>query len=93
MTKARLVEHLHRHVGLTKKEAGEVVVDVFDILCDTLVAGDKVKISGFGQWSVSDKSARKGRNPQTNESIVIARRRVLSWKTSPVLRSQLNEDG
>ncbi|NOY24585.1 MAG: integration host factor subunit alpha [Oligoflexia bacterium] len=92
MTKARLVEDIHAQVGITKKEANGVVDDVFDIMRDALLAGDKLKISGFGNWVVRDKAARRGRNPQTNEDIIIARRRVLTFKPSQVLRAALNED-
>lgn len=93
LTKARLVDELNGSVGITKKEAGDLVDTVFDLMREALDAGDKVKISGFGNWVVRDKSARKGRNPQTNEPIVIARRRVLSFKPSQVLRAALNEEG
>jgi len=92
LTKARLVEDIHAQVGITKKEANGVVDDVFDIMRDALLAGDKLKISGFGNWVVRDKAARRGRNPQTNEDIIIARRRVLTFKPSQVLRAALNED-
>ena len=54
--------------------------------------GEKVKISGFGNFIVRDKAARRGRNPQTNEEIIIARRRVMTFKPSQVLRAALNED-
>lgn len=92
LTKARLVEDIHGQIGITKKEAADLVDDVFDIMRDALAAGDKVKISGFGNWVVRDKAARKGRNPQTNEPIVIARRRVMTFKPSQVLRAALNEE-
>ncbi len=91
LTKAKLVDALHDRVGITKKEAGEMVDDVFRIMCDALAAGEKVKISGFGNFVVRDKTARRGRNPQNGEPIVIARRRVLTFKPSQVLRGALNE--
>ncbi len=93
LTKARLVEQLNASIGITKKEAGEVVDDVFELMREALMDGDKVKISGFGNWVVKDKAARRGRNPQTSEPIVIARRRVLTFKPSQVLRAVLNEEG
>lgn len=92
LTKARLVEQLNDSVGITKKEAGELVDTVFDLMREALQSGDKIKVSGFGNWIVRDKAARKGRNPQTNEPIIIARRRVLSFKPSQVLRAALNEE-
>jgi len=91
LTKAKLVEQLHGHVGVSKKEATELVDEVFAIMRSALKSGEKVKISGFGNFLVRDKAARPGRNPQTNEEIIIARRRVLTFKPSQVLRSALNE--
>ena len=93
LTKARLVERLHEQVGITKKEGGDLVDEVFEIMRAGLLAGDKVKVSGFGNWVVRYKAARKGRNPQTNDTIVIARRKVLIFKASQVLRAALNEEG
>ena len=62
LTKAKLVERLHGRVGVTKKEAGELVDEVFCIMRDSLQGGEKVKISGFGNFLVRDKGARRGRN-------------------------------
>ena len=90
LTKAELVARLHDQVGLTKKDAAEAVDDAFGIMGRALASGDKVKISGFGNWVVRDKAARRGRNPQTNDQIVISRRRVLTFKPSVVLRAALN---
>jgi integration host factor subunit alpha len=90
LTKAALVVRLHERVGLTKKDAAEAVDDVFSIMSRALASGDKVKVSGFGNWVVRDKAARRGRNPQTNDQIVISRRRVLTFKPSVVLRAALN---
>jgi len=92
LTKAKLAELLHERVGVTKKEAGDLVDEVFGLIRDTLIDGEKVKISGFGNFVVRDKAARRGRNPQTSEEIIIARRRVLNFRPSQVLRSSLNED-
>ena len=69
-----------------------MVDEVFGLMRDTLIGGDKVKISGFGNFVVRDKTARRRRNPQTSEEIIIARRRVLNFRPSQVLRSALNED-
>ncbi len=92
LTKAKLAELLHERVGVTKKEAGDLVDEVFDIMRNKLTDGEKVKISGFGNFVVRDKAARRGRNPQTNEEIIIARRRVLTFRPSAVLRSTLNDE-
>jgi integration host factor subunit alpha len=92
LTKAKLAELLHERVGVTKKEAGDLVDEVFGLMRDRLTDGEKVKISGFGNFVVRDKSARRGRNPQTNEEIIIARRRVLTFRPSAVLRATLNDE-
>jgi integration host factor subunit alpha len=92
LTKAKLTELLHDRVGVTKKEAGSLVDEVFGLMRDRLIDGEKVKISGFGNFVVRDKAARRGRNPQTSEEIIIARRRVLTFRPSQVLRSVLNEE-
>ncbi len=92
MTKADIVEHIYERVGFSKKESAELVERVFDIIKDTLARGEKVKISGFGNFVVREKNARKGRNPQTGEEIRLDARRVLTFKPSLVLKNVLNED-
>ena len=92
LTKAKLAQLLYNRVGVTKKEAGDLVDEVFGLMRDSLIVGEKVKISGFGNFVVRDKAARKGRNPQTSEEIIIARRRVLTFRPSQVLRTALNDE-
>ena len=92
MTKADIVEHIYERVGFSKKESAELVEKVFDIIKETLSEGEKVKISGFGNFVVRQKNARKGRNPQTGEEIRLAARRVLTFKPSLVLKTVLNEE-
>ena len=91
MTKADLVERIYENVGFSKKEAAEIVESVFEEMKQALQEGDKIKISGFGNFVVRRKAARKGRNPQTNETIVISSRKVLTFKPSQVLKAALNE--
>ena len=92
MTKADIVEHIYERVGFSKKESAELVERVFDIIKDTLSRGEKVKISGFGNFVVREKNARKGRNPQTGEEIRLDARRVLTFKPSLVLKTVLNDE-
>jgi integration host factor subunit alpha len=92
LTKADIVDHVFEKVGLTKKEATDVVEFVFDSLKDTLKKGDKIKISGFGNFVVRKKKSRVGRNPQTGEEMTITARSVLTFKPSQVLRAILNKD-
>ncbi len=90
MTKADIVEQIYEKVGFSKKEATEVVESIFEIMKTRLEKGEKVKISGFGNFAINEKQPRKGRNPKTGETIMISGRRVLSFKSSPVLKKALN---
>jgi integration host factor subunit alpha len=90
MTKADIVETIYGKVGFSRKESAEIVDLVFDLMKDTLEAGNKIKISGFGNFIVREKRSRKGRNPQTGQEIQISARRVLTFKPSQVLRKALN---
>ena len=93
MTKAEIVEQIYERVGFSKKEAAELVEKVFDVIKETLAQGEKVKISGFGNFVVRHKNARKGRNPQTGQEILLEARKVLTFKPSLVLKNVLNEEG
>jgi integration host factor subunit alpha len=90
MTKADIVERIYEKVGFSKKEATDVVESIFEIIKGHLEQGEKIKISGFGNFVLNSKRPRKGRNPQTGEEIVISGRRVLSFKPSPVLKKAIN---
>ena len=90
MTKADIVERIYEKVGFSKKEATEVVDSVFELIKQHLERGEKVKVSGFGNFVVHEKRPRKGRNPQTGEEIVITGRKVLSFKASQVLKKTMN---
>ncbi len=92
MTKAEIVETIYERVGFSKKESAELVEKVFDSIKDTLAKGEKVKISGFGNFVVRPKNARKGRNPQTGQEILLEARRVLTFKPSLVLKNILNDE-
>ena len=82
MTKADLVEIIFEKVGLSKKEAQDIIEIIFDTVKDAFVSGESVKIPGFGTFNVRQKSARRGRNPQTGEELEITPRRVLTFKAS-----------
>lgn len=91
MTKAEIVDSVYERVGgFSKKEAAEVVEAVFDTMKEVLAQGEKIKISGFGNFVVRDKKERIGRNPQTGAPIPISARRVLTFKPSQVLKGILN---
>jgi integration host factor subunit alpha len=90
MTKADIVEKVYQRIGFTKKEAARLVEMVFDSIKNTLERGEKVKISGFGNFVVRKKKERIGRNPQTGEQIKISARHVLTFRPSQVLKAILN---
>lgn len=82
MTKADLVEIIFEKVGLSKKEAQDIIEIIFDTIKESFVQGESVKIPGFGTFNVRQKEARRGRNPQTGERLTISPRRVLTFKAS-----------
>ena len=90
MTKVDIVSSVYEKVGFSKKEAMRVVETIFDILKEALERGEKVKISGFGNFMVRNKRARRGRNPQTGDDIEISSRKILTFKPSQVLKNELN---
>ncbi len=90
MTKASLIEEVYQKIGLTEKASADIVETVFDIMKDTLEAGEKIKISGFGNFVVREKRSRNGRNPQTGEEMEISARRVLTFRPSQVLKNKMN---
>jgi len=90
MTKADIVERVSEKCGVTKKESVDMVESVLSIIKSTLEDGEDIKISGFGKFEVKTKHERRGRNPQTGESITIDARRVLSFKPSTILKSAIN---
>jgi integration host factor subunit alpha len=91
LTKADLVDTIHEKIGFSKKEAADMVELIFDTIKGSLTEGDKIKISGFGNFVVREKRARTGRNPQTGQAIEISARRVLTFKPSQVLRAEVND--
>jgi len=94
MTKADIIERIHQKIGFSKKESAEMVETVFRIIKTTLETGEKIKIAGFGNFVIKQKADRRGRNPQTGETITIAARRILTFKPSQVLKNAINtKDG
>lgn len=89
LTKADIVERVYKEAGFSKKEAADMVDLIFKVIKDTLSRGEKVKISGFGNFSIRDKATRVGRNPQTGEAMNISARRVLTFKPSQVLKEDI----
>src|SRR6516164_6697737 len=91
MTKADIVQAVYSRLGgFSKKESADLVDLVFETMKETLGRGEKIKISGFGNFVLRDKRKRPGRNPQTGEPIKISERRVLTFKASQILKQALN---
>ncbi len=91
MTKIDIIQNVYDKLGFSKKDAAQIVESVFDIMKEHLENGEKIKISGFGNFVVKEKKARRGRNPQTGSEIEISPRKVLTFKSSQVLRKSLNK--
>lgn len=89
LTKADLIESVYERIGLSKRESSELVEDIFNTIKETLLTGEKVKISGFGNFTVREKNSRRGRNPQTGEEMTITARRVLTFRPSQILRANV----
>ena len=86
LTKAQLSEILFEQIGLNKREAKDMVDAFFELITETLVEGQEVKISGFGNFQVRTKAPRPGRNPRTGEVVAIESRRVVTFHASPKLK-------
>jgi integration host factor subunit alpha len=92
LTKAHLAELLFEHIGLNKRESKDMVDAFFVLVSDSLVEGNDVKISGFGNFQIRTKAPRPGRNPRTGEPIPIEARRVVTFHASHKLKEQIQGD-
>ena len=89
LTKAKMAEMLHEQIGINKREAKEVVELFFEQIRQALASGDAVKLSGFGNFTLRDKSPRPGRNPKTGEEIPISARRVVTFRPGQKLKRRI----
>ena len=89
LTKSDIVENLNNKIGLNKREAKELVDMFFDDIKDLLAEGYEVKLSGFGNFQLKDKSPRPGRNPRTGEDVEISARRVVTFKSGQKLKESV----
>ena len=92
LTKAELSELLFERLGLNKRESKDMVEAFFDLIQKTLLTGDDVKMSGFGNFNIRRKAPRPGRNPRTGESIPIKARNVVTFHASPKLKGVVQGD-
>jgi integration host factor subunit alpha len=91
LTKAHLIEAIAEKNGFTRKKSTETVETMLEIIKSTLSSGDDVLISGFGKFCVKEKRERRGRNPATGEDLILAPRRVVTFRCSGKLKEKLNE--
>jgi integration host factor subunit alpha len=91
MTKADLVDAIFEKVGLSKKEAQDIIEILFDTIKQTFVEGESVKISGFGTFNIRKKMSRRGRNPKTGEDLEITPRRVITFKVSNHMKEDIEK--
>jgi integration host factor subunit alpha len=89
LTKAQLAEMLYEQIGLNKRESKDMVDAFFDLISESLVRGEDVKISGFGNFQIRTKAPRPGRNPRTGEPVAIEARRVVTFHASPKLKESV----
>ncbi|NQV99673.1 MAG: integration host factor subunit alpha [Rhodospirillales bacterium] len=91
VTRAQLGESVYQEVGLSRNESADLLETVLNHMGDALTAGETVKISSFGSFSVRQKGERVGRNPKTGEEVPILPRKVLVFRPSQVLKNRINE--
>ena len=89
LTKFDIVNSLNDEIGLNKREAKELVDSFFDNIKKLLSQGKEVKLSGFGNFQLKDKSSRPGRNPRTGENVEITARRVVTFKSGQKLKESV----
>ena len=90
LTKVQIVESIHNQIGFTQKRSSEIVETLLEIIKDTLISGEDVLISNFGKFCVNQKKERRGRNPATGDAMMLASRKIVTFKCSGKLRDRVN---
>jgi integration host factor subunit alpha len=91
LTREAITRSVFDRLDLSKAASARVVEATFEIIKKTLESGDDVLISGFGKFCVKDKGKRRGRNPQSGQDLMLAERRIVTFKCSTALKSKLND--
>ena len=91
LTKNEVVEKIQSGLGFPKNQSVRIVETLLEMIKSTLASGDDVLVSGFGKFCVKEKAERKGRNPATDEDLMLPARRVVTFKCSGKLRDKVNE--
>ncbi|MGD9081992.1 MAG: integration host factor subunit alpha [Desulfobacterales bacterium] len=90
LTKVQIVESIHSQIGFTQKRSSEIVEILLEIIKNTLESDEDVLISNFGKFCVKHKNERRGRNPATGGAMMLAPRKVVTFKCSGKLRDRIN---
>lgn len=93
LTKQNLIDSVYEKADLQKQKSASALESLLEIIKCTLESGEDVLISGFGKFCVKDKNKRKGRNPQTGNSLMLDARRVVTFKCSGMLKEKMNGEG
>lgn len=91
LTKAQIVESIQNHLGLPKNRSAQIIESLLEIIKKTLENGEDVLVSGFGKFCVKEKKERRGRNPANGRDLMLAPRKVVTFKCSGVLRDKINK--
>ena len=92
LTKSQITDAIAEQNGFTRKKSSETVKTILEIIKTTLASGEDVLISGFGKFRVKDKRERRGRNPATGEDMLLAPRRVVTFRCAGKLRERINRE-
>ena len=92
LTKAGIIKSIRNQLGFTENKSADIFECFLGVIKGSLETGENVMISGFGKFCVNEKNERRGRNPKTGESVMITPRRVVTFKCSPKLKNELNEE-
>ena len=90
LTKAQIVEAIAEHTGYPKNKSSEMVETILEHIKKSLESGEDVLVSGFGKFCVKEKSERRGRNPSTGKDLMLAPRRVVTFRCSRNLKKKIN---
>jgi len=92
LTKIQIVESIQNQTGFTKNRSSELVETLLEIIKDTLISGEDVLVSNFGKFCINHKKERKGRNPATGDDMMLAPRKIVTFKCSGNLRDKINSN-
>jgi integration host factor subunit alpha len=91
LTRADLASKVRSKIGISTAESASYVASFFELIKDEAEEAGTIKLNGFGNFAVKEKKARKGRNPQTGETIIISERKVVKFKSSVVFKAEINK--